>query len=116
MQTGEQVYPKDLIDINDDFIELLRNGGIVHAPAGYTLTEEEATKNARNLLRDMPPIAVREKLAKCSERPKKGSDFEGLPISHFYIKNGRLTFGFPYDSEWTLYLDDIEEFLKVPKW
>ena len=125
MQTGERVMLNDLIDINDEFLDLLYEGSVLYGTdfsdlfSWYEIpesTREEIQKRSRDELLEM--------LDECSTPLSEYSFDEDLLMSLFYfhgsfhVASGKLYifFGDAQNTAIMLNLDDIEEFLKVPKW
>ncbi len=125
MSTGEVVYLSDLVNVNDDFIDFIKNSGKIYDSSLYytqAMNEEGVEKSlaiTNGVLNGLSVDYVKELLAQCDldigsvleEYNKKCS---------FYLIPGYLAIYGIYKREWdeTIYinLNDIEEFLKVDKW
>ncbi|MDR1156826.1 MAG: hypothetical protein LBK75_00750 [Oscillospiraceae bacterium] len=120
LKNGERVFLDDLVEVNDAFVEKFQHGDILYATGDFD--PGEATPFIRDQYRTDPPEDVLDKLQKCSIDPKETIREEGLTpfINYAYINaSGQLCFSFfpsTTAAEIFVFLDDIEEFLKVEKW
>ena len=101
--SGERVKLDDLLYISDELISALKRGSIVKRADSWILwydTEEEAVAKLKDTLNE-----------KSNEEL-----YEMFENEAFYVKNGQIIFDVKPTGGIILLLDDIEEFLKVPKW
>ena len=116
LEQRKEVFLNDLINTNDDFMYLLKSGGIAKTDENLSLLEEFGFLTDFSSL---PLEEIREIVDSCS-----------IPITNdnwlrkhiFFLAPGRLYFCYSDNSmvprKGYLYVnvDDIEEFLKVEKW
>ena len=128
VQTGKRVMLDDLIDVNDAFIDLLHKGSIVYGisvyensyaeNAGYISEHVKSTTSDK--VRKMSRDELVEFLMGCSidiSEYSQDSDLGRFIYNYsFHVESGRLFIEKKRKLLILLYLDDIEEFLKVPKW
>ena len=118
MQTGNRVMLNDLVRIDDEFINLLHKGNVIYA--GHIKDYSESTRAVREYVGELTTMELHDKLTECSTELCEYTSTEGdLRLGHigsFHIESGKIIIFLSYSYEFTLYLDDIEEFLKVPKW
>jgi len=126
MQTGERVFLQDLIRINDDFFNLFWQGGIVfHFP--YI---DEFHKITNEKVAEMRYEEIRRLLYQYNDQPvnlsfdkwAEGEAFRFWDSPHFFLEHNKLIIVSRaarlgnLDVFYALSLDDIPEFLKVPRW
>lgn len=134
MQSGEVVFIDDLIDIDEDFALILKYGSIVKTEGGESvegwLTDEEASEFENEQFSRWPVHSILSAFDGFTRDYLYGDyyrqngynmyNFETYIYSNtFYLEEGKICFASPYASfyyiDWIM-LDDIEDFLKVPKW
>ena len=131
VQKGERVFLNDLIEINDEFLDLLYDGSVLYGSDTITpFSWYELPVKGHEAIRKQSREELFAALEECSTPLSEFSHYEDLYSSkffwhsYFHVANGKLyiMFGFPMgygygiDTGIMLYTDDIEEFLKVPKW
>ena len=129
METGKRVMLKDLVDISEKFIDALYEGSIVHGSGGDMLDSLDETDQydeiLRNFILDMPREKLIERLGECSiPRDVSIVNYDTakyIEYSTFHVEDGKLYISLSRHISNTfqsivLHLDDIEEFLMVPKW
>jgi len=114
LEKKEVVLLKDLVNTNDDFIKLLKEGNIIKTDTPKALNEEFGAYSDFSLfsleeIRELVDLcSVYSDADNCSTKPS------------FFLAPGRLYFGgfnevIKRNSVY-INLDDIEQFLKVEKW
>jgi len=125
LQTGERVMLNDLVEINDVFVDLLRNGDIIIAGGFMGVDDpDHGTENLRKIFREKTFDEVLNILEQCScnnlyyatnYSEEYAGDISYFNRHNFYVRPGKLVISYMMD-EIIINLDDIEDFLKVPKW
>lgn len=105
MRTGEILYLDDIVEVDEEFVDLLRTDGVIH-PANYPCPEDASSLDKEHLLED---------LQECCE-PYDSNNY--YRKSTFYLRNNRLYFTAIFSDIDIFYveLDDIEDKLKIEKW
>jgi hypothetical protein len=123
---GKRVFLNDLVKVDMEFVIFLKNKQVVRS----TSNKEQFDGNVENLqnwISAMSDEELFERLVECSMTQTQiaNGSYEDLSESigslifrnNFYINEGLLVLFFGgYDKNVTISLDDIEEFLLVPKW
>jgi len=122
MQTGAEVFLDDLIDINEDFALLIKTGGIIKReaiPNFITAKENTRIVNA-NYNRTSMDAILRIFNEFTKEKFYEFIDLEDMYYNlkrYFYMEEGAICFTYHEGGGINkIPLNDIEEFLKVPKW
>lgn len=136
VQSGELICLDDLIDVNEDFALYVKNGAILRKSASEFLEEtaEQVSKRANDFFakKDIDFILFYfkqfTKEYMYGEYYRKNGynmiDWEtSLYQDYFYLEEGTLCFkDWGGNSDWDddvivkVRIDDIEDYLKVPKW
>ena len=122
LRTGKQVLLDDLIEVNYQFVEALKSADIL-----VDFGEKDfygGAAGAKVWLSTIPDDRLMEMLQECSKTPYDYPDeknfYHLFRKSTFYLENGRIVlFLVEHESSYrnfTVDIDKIEEFLKVPKW
>ena len=126
MQTGDKVRLDDLVEFSEGFIEYMRHG--VFQKPYWTGKELNASSElVQEWLNALTDEQILQELAECSKEQSDFYDSEGeydlQALFHrnaFRVEDGRLVIIFSKSNETEVsliaHLDDIEMFLKVPKW
>ena len=122
LEQGKEVFLKDLIDVNDDFIRLLLESNIAKTDEVSDLIYEFGHPS------DFSQYTfeeVRQKLNDCSKPTPRDDNFDGYYDSleqfykpSFFLAPNQICF-INFNRSYEVFyirLDDIEEFLKVEKW
>jgi len=94
MQTGERIFLNDLIDVNEEFIRLLREGRIAQ-------TEPTEISNNEVMWKWLLDMSEEE--------------IERLALRNFFLSPGKLELRLGR-MEMYIHLEDIRDFLKVEPW
>lgn len=131
MQSGEVVFFDDLIDINEDFASKLKYNSIVKTECrGGLHTDEEEAEWANERYSKWRVRSICSAFNHFTRDYLYGDYYRengydkyaystSIYMNVFYLEEGKICFARPYASYYTidwLMLDDIEDFLKVPKW
>ena len=125
LETGKRVLLDDLVDIGIDFIRRIREGNIAINLNSSEETQEDDDRALRASFRGTGYEELKALLEKCNLSNDDlrqcllngGNTYRN--VGGFYLREGELvlfrsTVGNRFDIAFRL--DDIEEFLKVPKW
>jgi len=127
METGELVFIDDLIEINDDFATLVRTGGILRQDdtGDWAITRTDIinqhfySRENSSILRMFESLS-RGNMHRLREvndiRDLNYLDFRGLSDNFVHLEPGAIVFSEHSTGPIRIYLEDIEEFLKVEKW
>jgi hypothetical protein len=124
IQSGNRVFLNDLIRVDNEFATLFHSGDIVQ-PVFYAHHEFDIDGHTENLVRGLSRMTVEEvleALEQCSidKADREYNDRLGEFISpSFYVEPGKLIIVIPRGANLVRYainIDDIEDFLLVPKW
>lgn len=121
MHNGAVVFLDDLIDINENFALLIKTGGILKReaiPNFITAKENTRIVNA-NYNRTSMDAILRIFNEFTKEKYYEFIDLEDMYYNlrrYFYLEEGAICFTYHEGEINKILLDDIEEFLKVPKW
>ena len=126
MLNGKRVFLNDFVDVNDQFIALLKQGDAVLASENSEQFDGNV-ENLRKWLSNMPINELQNRLDDCSKNQQTIIDEGYFSIDesigsllfrdNFYIEHGKLILVFgDWDKRVTLDIDGIEPFLKVGKW
>ena len=104
MRTGDILYLNDIVEVDEEFVDLLFTEGIIH-PANYPCPTDVSSYDKGEIL---------ERLQICSET----YDDYHYRKPTFYLGNQRLYFTAIFSDIDIFYveLDDIEDKLKIEKW
>jgi len=124
IETGNRVFLDDLVEINEDFLKHILDDDIAvdYGPNARDL--ERGFNRTRELFNDMSYEELSQFLDSCQMDNialKQYLETGGQTsfLNGFYIDEGILVFTKGQGNSWSeiaFNLDDIEEFLKVPKW
>lgn len=131
MQSGEVVYFDDLIDLSEAFAKKVKYGSVLHMEGYSFWMEEDNTILANRYARRMEIESILNAFQNFTRDFLYGDYYreKGYDMVYaydtsayqtvFFLEEGKICFTVPYDSvyeiEWIL-VDDIEDYLKVPKW
>lgn len=132
MQKGEVVFLDDIIDISQAFAERIKNGSIIKRAVreGWWYTEEEVIEGRNKWYSERKTDYIQRVFNSFTREYLYGDYYReiGYDMSTyvldvyentFYLEEGKICFTAPstssYKIEWIM-LEDIEDFLKVPKW
>lgn len=131
MQSGEVIYFDDLIELNEAFAEKVKYDSVLQMEGYSFWMEEDNTVLANRYARRMEIESILNGFQDftsdflCGDCYREnGCDMvyaydPGIYQTAFYLEEGKVCFTVPYSSvyeiEWIM-LDDIEDYLKVPKW
>lgn len=116
---GKDCELPDLIEINDDFIEWLKNSGQAEGNLHKTSPNRETGSiKTRQMLQNFPEEQMRAVLENCEFYIEPGYLHIRLPYWDYELKEpGFVRNGEDLWRGWlTMKADDIERFLKVEKW
>lgn len=136
VQSGELICLDDLIDVNEDFALYVKNGNILRKSASVLLDEtaEEVSKRANDFFAKKNIDFILDYFKQFTKEYMYGEyyrkngynmiDWEtSLYQDYFYLEEGTLCFkDWGGNSDWDddvivkVRIDDIEDYLKVPKW
>jgi len=136
VQSGELICLDDLIDVNEDFAMFVKNGNILRKSASVLLDEtaEEVSKRANEFFAKKDIDFILDYFEQFTKEymygeyyRKNNYDMKAKEISlyqnYFYLEEGALCFkDWVSNSDWDdkvivkIMIDDIEDYLKVPKW
>ncbi|MCL2610196.1 MAG: hypothetical protein FWE02_00790 [Defluviitaleaceae bacterium] len=128
MKTGERVFFDDLIIVNDDFINLFWKDNITQVHEEMSFHTGTDLELVNDWVSEMPFERIYRTLHEPSERPIKLPDtgsisayINPLFLHHsFFLEHNRVVLvnrgTLPPFVAFVLSLDDISEFLKVPRW
>ena len=104
MRTGDILYLDDIVEVDEEFVDLLFTEGIIH-PANYPCPTDVSSYDKGYMLK---------RLQICS----KTYDYIHYRKPTFYLRNNRLYFTAIFSDIDIFYveLDDIEDKLKIEKW
>lgn len=132
IQKGEVVFLDDIIDISQAFAERIKNGSIIKRAVreGWWYTEEEVIEGRNKWYSERKTDYIQRVFNSFTREYLYGDYYReiGYDMSTyvldvyentFYLEEGKICFTAPstssYKIEW-ITLEDIEDFLKVPKW
>jgi hypothetical protein len=129
MQTGERIMLNDLVDVGDEFIHNIQTGRIVRGTGDAPIFFHDVCENLWEWLEDMPTAELSERIEECSKTMEEVIARNSIILEYitgtlihrnsFYIEPGVIVlwfYGGGQGNRLTIALDDIEEFMKVPKW
>ena len=132
LNTGARVFLNDIVDVNNNFITLIKNGSAVidvgDSQRWRWRSGEKASSEFYNWLLNIPDEELFRMLADCSismeqyfyKNNNADIDYYQLYKSSFYLENGKIVIILKenLDNETHLVLDinKMEDYLKVPKW
>ena len=131
MQNGEVVYFDDLIDLSEAFAKKVKYDSVLHVEGYSFWMEEDRTVLANRHIRGMETESILNAFQDFTSDFLYGDYYRenGYDMVYaydtiayqqsFYLEEGKICFTLPYDSKYDIawiMLDDIEEYLKVPKW
>ena len=121
LETSSKMTLADIVDLNDNFIIHVQQGGFLNA-TDVMLDREEASLLANEFIANLTMEEARSFFENVSIDPlqiilESGSLLES---STFYLEPGRISIiyhgGWRVPMHIVINLEDIEEFLKIPKW
>jgi len=126
MQTGERVFLNDLIIVDEDFINLFWQGNIIQAIEDHWSMWDMEKEDINNFIQSRTHEKISKMLGEASYSPlrlgfnDKIEDRQRIYFStSFYLEYDRLVLVDRWsdpNTPFILSLDDISEFLKVPRW
>lgn len=124
MSSGQRVFLKDLVEINEEFAEFLRNNQdiIKEGPNSFWQFPPDLKKRytTSELLEELNKCSyTQEEVIQEGYYPVEGSIGSLLFRNSFFVREGMLVITLYQGGDErfvTLDVDDIEDFLKVDKW
>lgn len=130
MQSGEVVFLDDLVKLNKDFAKLVKNKNIIQCKVDG-LTISEVTERQKDFFSkgDITTILnyfknfIKGHLYGSNDKNRtdvKANDLSSVYETYFYLKEGAICFsvldGSGTINVYIIKTDDIQDYLKVPKW
>ncbi|MCL2610199.1 MAG: hypothetical protein FWE02_00805 [Defluviitaleaceae bacterium] len=126
MQTGERVFLNDLIIVDEDFVNLFWQGGIIQIHENMTFHLGYDVEQFNKSVAGISYEKISRKLYEASYPPIKLGFNDTMEDrqriffgASFHLEHNRLVIIDRWsdpDTPFVLSLDDISEFLKVPRW
>lgn len=125
MQSGEEIFLDDLLEINEGLVRLVKDGGILKMDGGTYLTAEEATESENKFFSGETMEYVQNVLEFFTEENLYNDSYSDVYAieQFFYLEEGAICFRAPNSEKRTkkgeivrIMTDDVSEYLKVPAW
>lgn len=125
VNTGKRIMLNDLVEINEEFVKYIQKSNVAKG-SRRKAQYNNAPKDLWEYLNEFTTDELLEELKKCSYTQEQVIQDGYYPIdksigsllyrNSFYLQNNKLMIVLNNNIYMTFLLDDISDFLKVPKW